>query len=104
MMTDYDPEREPSAEQQITSDKGKERGVVPSDDEDDIYEDPFSTDDEYDREMEEDEDEEDGEEAETVIEDPFEPVYATPGVESGVTIEPVSLDNILPEGASRRRH
>jgi hypothetical protein len=41
---------------------------------------------------------------EMVEEDPFEPVYATPGAEAdGVVVEALSLDNILPAG-SRRRH
>lgn len=46
----------------------------------------------------------DSDQFEVIEEDPFEPVYTTPSAAAaGVTIEAVSLDNILPSG-SRRRH
>jgi hypothetical protein len=41
---------------------------------------------------------------EIIEEDPFEPAYASPLAEDdGITIEEVSLDNILPSGTLRLR-
>lgn len=82
--------------------KGKEKFIIPSDESDGVWKDGDRLSDlseTSDQSMNEDD-----EDLETVEEDPFEPVYATPFTDAaGVTIEPVSLDNILPEGSCRRR-
>lgn len=87
------------------TDKGKEKFMIPSSEDDEAWQegDALSDVDEdlIDDGKEDIDDIDDDDDLEVVEEDPFEPVYASG--EQGVTIEPVSLDNILPEGSRRRQ-
>jgi hypothetical protein len=87
--------------------KGKERFIIPSDESDDVWREGDELSDvstassppTNDVDIGWDEDD-----LEVVEEDPFEPVYASPSADNdGITIEAVSLDNILPSGSRRHK-
>jgi hypothetical protein len=82
------------------STKGKEKFIIPSDESDDVWEEGDELSD-VSSASSSNVDEIESDEMEVVEEDPFEPVYACPSADS-MTIEAVSLDNILPSGSSRR--